>query len=147
MVEIIQQYKDGVSGRIFENEYDSIKSELKSTDIENAFDFVQVIPGFNTTDFVNGQFCIQHDATFYHRLLDMIISMALKYHPSLNSAQLTREYIKGHSYFGRYLSESESQLYKWFSVQMCICPVCYREYGQPYYALNCEHNDSIPTVE
>ena len=147
MVEAIKQYKDSVSGRIYDNEYDAIKSELKSTDIENAFDFVQAIPCFNTTDFVNGQFCIQHDATFYHRLLDTIISMSLKYHPSLNSAQLTREYIKGQSYLGRFLSESNSQISKWFDVQMSICPVCYREYGQLYYALNCEHNDSIPTLE
>ena len=147
MVEAIKQYKDGVSGKIFDNECDAIKSELKSVDIKTTFESFYDAPQFNGTEFVNGDFCIQRNKTFYNRLLDGILVMAHKYHPSINSTHSTRNHIKGQTYLGRVLSDSKCQLSTWNDIQMCICPVCYREYGQPYYAINCEHNDSIPSNE
>ena len=149
MVHEIQQYKDPVSGKIFDDKYDAIKSELKSIDIKHTFESFYSNADLDNTNFVNGDYCLQRDKTFYNRLLDSIIFMAYIYesHITGSGPPLTRETKKGQSYLGRCLSESNSQLYKWFHVQMCICPVCYREYGQPYYALNCEHNDNIPIKE
>ena len=153
MVEAIKQYKYSVSGKIFDNEYDAIKSEIKSADIEHTFESFYGTMYFNDTNFVNGCYCIQRNELFYIHLLKTIVSMVHKHEPHIvewysnKDAQFTIESVLGQTYVGRLLSESGSQLNKWFNVQMCICPVCYREYGQPYYALNCEHNDSIPTLE
>ena len=153
MVQKIDKYKDIVSGRIFDNEYDAIESKLKSADIEHTFESFYGTMHFNDTNFVNGDYCIQRNELFYIHLLKTIVSMVHRHEPHMvewysnKDAQFTIESVSGQTYFGRMLSESDSQLNKWVNVQMCICPVCSREYGQPYYALNCEHNGSIPALE
>ena len=147
MVEAIKQYKDGISGRIYDSELDALESEYKNKDIKDTFESFYGKLHSNDNNFVNGAYCIQRDEPFYNRVLDSIISMVHEHEHWITNTPLIRDNIKGQSYVGRCLSESNSQLYKWFNVQTCICPVCYREYGQLYYALNCEHNDSIPTLE
>ena len=153
MVEAIKQYKDGVSGKIFNNEYDAIESELKSRDIKNTFESFYGTMYCNDTNFVNGGYCIQRNELFYIHLLKTIVSMVHRHEPHIvewysnKEALFTIESVSGQTYVGMLLSDGDSQISKWYNVQMCICPVCYREYGQPYYALNCEHNDSIPYKE
>lgn len=153
MVHKVESYKDCVSGKIFDNKYDAIESELKSADIEHTFESFYGTMYFNDTNFVNGNYCIQRNELFYIHLLKTIVSMVHKHEPHIiewysnKGALFTIESVSGQTYVGRLLSEKRSQVSKWYSVQMCICPTCYREYGQPYYALNCEHNDNIPTLE
>lgn len=45
-------------------------------------------------------------------------------------------------FIGRYLGDGDSKLYKYWSKLYCICPKCYKQYGQPYYAINCCKKES-----
>ena len=150
MVTTINKFKDEASGKLFDKEEDACASEYKYIDIRHAFNFYDEVEDC-TCSFSNGAYCVQRDEDVYNRLLDTLIKCIRQYHPALAANYLKevgtfeRDDVKGHSFVGRWLSDNSDPLYKWWYVQCNICPVCFREYGQPYYALNCKHDDSIPT--
>ena len=143
----IKQYECEISGRKFDKKTDAIKYEKMMLDIQNTFSFYKKIKDDNLS-FANGKYAIQRDEDFYNKLLDGLIKMIKKYEKSLwvkckDWGGLTRDNVKGHSSLGRWLGDSDSPLYHWWGIQGNICPKCYREYGQMYYALNCKHTKKV----
>lgn len=148
MVKSISKHIDEVSGRLYDTPKEALESETKSKCIRDAFCFY-VAPEEVGCDFMNGNYCIQRNEEFYNKMLDTLICMIEKHEPwiserfRMNGAQLSRESVGGYSFVGRLLDDNNSQLYKWWNIQCCICQKCFREYGQPYYALHCQHDDTI----
>lgn len=88
----------------------------------------------------NNDIGVQRTEEEYNLLLDTIIKATKEFEPWIAKEygnKLIRENIKGWSFIGRYFDDGDSPLYKWWEVQGNICKVCYKEYGQMYYALNC----------
>ena len=149
MVKILERYEDEISGQIFDNIEDAKTSEFKSFDIQTSFDFYKPIED-ECLDFANGGFCIQRSEEFYLKLLRTLLNMVNKHEIYISEQYLKKhgfmsiENIKGMSILGRFLDDNGSQLYKWWCIQSYICPKCFREYGQTYYALHCSCDNKIP---
>ena len=149
MVEVIQNFKNSISGELFYNIEDATIAEIKSLDIKNSFVFYDAVEdeGLN---FINGKFCVQRDEKLYKKLLKTLLNMVNKHEVQITDkyfiqkGSMSIEDVKGHSILGRFLNDSNSELYHWWYIQLCICPTCFKEYGQSYYALNCLHNNKIP---
>lgn len=145
----IHKFKDEVSGREFDTPLEALVSEKKSRDIKKAFVFYDSIEDVDCV-FANGGWCVQRTEEFYNRLVDTLIEMVLKYEPwiaeqmFIHASGMSRATISGRSIIGRYLYDGESDLYHWYCIQSNICPICFREYGQTYYASHCTHDDIIP---
>jgi benzoyl-CoA reductase/2-hydroxyglutaryl-CoA dehydratase subunit BcrC/BadD/HgdB len=136
----IKKFKDEISGEEFTSEQQAIKSENRSKDIKSSFAFY--INNKNKPKDGNDGIGVKHEEEFYYRLIDTLIKLVKKYDRwILNSYEdvggLSRENVKGYSMLGRFLDDSNSGLYHWWCIQSNICPKCYREYGQTYYALHC----------
>lgn len=150
MVTKIERFEDTVSGKTFATEEEAKISEDKSLDIQNTFKFYEPIED-DEFAFGNGGCCIQRTEEFYNHLLDALVEMIKKYEPWIarefikKGSPLSREVVKGYSFIGRYLDDCDSDMYHWWGIQGNICPVCFREYGQMYYALHCKHDDTIPS--
>jgi hypothetical protein len=149
MVTTMGKFKDEVSGKLFDKIEDAEASEARSTEIRDAFSFYDPIEDVKCR-FANGKWCVQRTEEFYNRLLDTLVEMVEKYEPWTAKSfresgnTLSRDVVKGYSFLGRYLDGGHSDLYHWWGIQGNICPVCFREYGQMYYALHCTHDDKIP---
>lgn len=119
------------------------KTQKKKT-IDEMFAFYKNAD--DSTDFANGGWCIQRDEKFYLKLIDAIIEAVKQYEPWIlenkpYQGALSREQVMGYSWLGRFLDDSGSGLYKWWGIQANICQTCFREWGQMYYANNCNHTD------
>ncbi len=114
MVKIINKFKDEISEKIFDNIEDAIKSENKSIAIKEAFAFYVPIKD-EDLKFANGEFCIQRKEEFHDKIISTLIDLIKIYEPYIAkeyaSVGLTKEYVKGYSILGRYLDDSDSQLY------------------------------------
>ena len=145
MVQKIVEYRCEIDGRIFKTEEEAITHEEMMKDIKNTFSFYKE-DNDDGCRFSNGRYAIQRDEETYNKLLDSIIAMINKYEKWVlkycyeDGITLQREHIKGYSYLGRFLDDGHSPLYYWWGIQANICPVCFREYGQIYYASNCTHD-------
>ncbi|MEE9214679.1 MAG: hypothetical protein V3U54_07770 [Thermodesulfobacteriota bacterium] len=150
MIKTITKYVDPISGQEFKTKEHAKASEKRSRDIMTTFAFYKE-PKDPGCQFSNGEFCIQRDKEFYNCLVDGLIKMVKKYEKWVYSEYkkklgvMKREHIQGYSLLGRYLDDGDSDLYKWWGIQANVCPKCFREYGQLYYANNCKHNNSIVT--
>ena len=136
----ITKFQDEISGNLFDTIEEATKSENKNRDIKISFDFYNPVHDVN---FMNGKYSIKHTEEFYNRLTDTLISMITKYEPWIIDRihkSLTRKDIKECSIIGRFLDDSNSNLYRWWTIQYNICPVCFKEFGQRYYTLRCNHN-------
>ena len=83
-------------------------------------------------NFANGGYSIQRSEKWlnqYKKVLKKIIKIT-KYKPF------------SYGWF-RTLDDGDSMFYSAALRVTNICPKCYREYGQPYYAINCTHKDKI----
>jgi hypothetical protein len=149
MVKAVHKYENEFTGKLYDTPADAIAAEHKSKDIADAFSFYGQIG--NGCDFMNGGWCIQRTEGFYDRMIDTLIDMIEKHEPWIaehyvaNGTPLSRVLVRGYSFVGRLVDDNDSQLYKWWCVQSNMCPICFREYGQTYYALQCTHDDTIPT--
>lgn len=151
MVTMIERYKNDISGRAYDTFEKAAAFEQRSLDIQTAFSFYDPVEDPHC-DFANGNWCIQRTEEFYNRLLDALVEMVEKYEPWTAKSfresgnTLSRNVVKGYSFLGRYLDDGNSDLYHWWGIQGNICPVCFREYGQMYYASHCTHDDKIPVI-
>lgn len=155
----ITMYKDEVSGNVFKTKKEAIASEKKHKGIKDIFKWVPdtakltTKKGESSCDFANGYWCVQWNKAMYDRLIGSIIKAMPLYEPLIlkdytKGKKLLPQDVSGGSWLGRYLSDVGSPLYDWWTRQYCICTKCYREYGQPYYAINCHcdgtSGDSLP---
>jgi len=140
MIEI-SKFKDEISGRCFDSKLEAIESEKKYKDIREAFAFYDEAET-DSCAFANGEYSVQRNEEFYDKLIDGIINMVNKYEPWILKSYkngITKEYVKGYSVLGRFLDDSNSPLYKWWSIQANICTICFKEWGQLYYTNHCSH--------
>jgi len=110
-------------------------------------------PNDDGCSFSNGNWCVKRNEKFHRKLVEKLIE-SIKKHESYiykdyqkPGRKINYESIKGYSFIGRWLDDCNSSLYTWWSIQANFCLVCFREYGQQYYANHCQHDDSIPPKE
>lgn len=123
----------------------AIESEKKNGGIKKLFSFWVRPKKDKTCNFTNGKWCYQRKDHEYLKLVDALIKGVNEYEPWIASQYekhggLKREYIGGGYMIGRYLDDGHSELNEWYHIISNICPKCFREWGQPYYANNCNHN-------
>ena len=83
--------------------------------------------------FGNGHGYIQHDYKIVLRARERFYELACQEISSL------KKYTIDSYMFGRYLSDSNTPLYRLYSrIVLCINDNLWREYGQPYFAFNPE---------
>lgn len=137
----ITKFIDEISGEEFNSKTKAKTSERKNIVIKNAFNFY--IKDKKKPKDGNDDIGVKRTEEFYYKLIDTLIAMVKKYEPRIlenyeKVGGLTRDYTKGWSMLSRFLDEGNSNLYKWWGIQGNICPKCFREYGQMYFALNCK---------
>lgn len=143
-------YIDEISKKRFSSEAKALKSEYSSKAIKEMFSWIvdaekaTRLPSEkgDSCKFANGGWSVQRDAIFRQKLILCILQAVKKHEPWIakqfeKDGGLKPEYISGFSGLSRYLGDGESFLCYWDSLLACICKKCYRQYGQPYYAINC----------
>lgn len=114
-------------GALFEDEAkyaDHMLMHQKLTVFDGAFPEVED-EGYN---FANGGWAVQRDADWLKRYKDRILVMVgdLGYTP------------QSYGWF-RCLDDGGHAFYSRACRMLNVCPKCFREWGQPYYANNCKH--------
>lgn len=140
----IEKYIDEISGREFEDIKDAIKSEKKNGGIKKMFSFWKYPPKDKGCEFENGGWCYQRSEGEYKLFVETLIKAICIYEPWIASRYkphggLRAEHMGAGFMIGRYLSDGDCELYGQYNTLSKICPVCFREWGQPYYAINCKH--------
>lgn len=144
-MKVVERYIDEISGREFKKREDAIKSEKKNGGIKKLFSFWRKHKDDGNCRFANGEWCYQRSDVDYLRFVDALIKAVNDYEPWIAEKYeeyggLKREHIGGGYIIGRFLDDGSSELYDYYCLVSNICKVCYREWGQPYYANNCNHN-------
>ena len=122
----ITKYEDEISGFVFDSEEKALDSEKISVEVQRAFEWV---PQFEertrtssdtTCSFSNGMWSVKWNKDGFEKI--------------------SKDIAIGHRIVPR------AYLIHWTGLMNCICPKCFRVYGQPYFAINCEcENSKIPT--
>jgi len=148
----VAKFLDEIAKREYDSAEKASKAEERSREIMEAFSFYDE-PADPLCKFGNGEWSIQRTKDFYGWIQDGIIRLVNKQEPRIaeqfeKHGGLSRENVKGGYIIGRYLDDWKSPLYKWWGILYNICPKCFREYGQPYYAINCKcEKSTIPVKE
>ena len=143
-MKIVERFIDEISGREFKKREDAIKSEKKNGGIKKFFAFWKQPKDDGTCRFANGEWCYQRTDVECLRFVDALIKAVKDYEPWIveqyeKNDGLKREHMKGGLMIGRYLDDGNSELYEYYGILSNICQVCYRQWGQTYYANNCNH--------
>jgi len=138
-------YKDEVSGKTFGTIWEAEKSERKSKHLKKLFAFVKLEkdPGCK---FANGGWAVQRTAEYHAQFKAALVLAIQKYEPKIVKEFKEKGYkledvIFASGWLGRYLSDSDSDIYGHLCDYGRICPKCYREWGQMYYTINCTHTN------
>jgi len=143
----VNKYLDEISGREFKTQEEAIKSEKKHGGIKKLFSFWKE-PKDNTCDFANGKWCYQRTEAEYHQLIEALVKGVKKYEPWIakhyeKDGGLSKKHIGGGYIIGRFLNDGNSELYHHYGILSNICPKCFREYGQMFWAINCFCNGTV----
>ena len=146
-MKIINKYIDEISGREFKTQDEAIKSEKKNGGIKRLFSFWKYPKDDGTCRFANGEWCYRRTEGEYKMFQEALIKAINDYEPWIakqyeKHGGLRKEYVKGGTMIGRYLDDGNSELYSYYHILSNICSVCFREWGQPYYANHCNHKES-----
>lgn len=150
-MKVITKFVNTYTGEEFTNREKCLISINKSKEIKTLFTFWKKVGDEKgNCNFSNGHYCYQRTKEEYDQLVDIFFIAMKKYEKWIcnqydEQGGLKREYINGLSFVGRYLSDNYSELLDYWNILGCICPKCYREYGQSYYSINCTCNNEIPT--
>lgn len=138
----ITKYVNEVTGEEFDSLGKAQKAEKKSKAINKMFDFVQVVKEkVDCCNFGNGEYCVQRSQVYYDRLRETIDKAVKVYEPEIHrDLKKHKEYVFPFNSLGRYLGDYNSEIHTWYCIFQNICPKCYREWGQGYFALNCPCN-------
>lgn len=146
----VTQYKDEVTGALFNTAKAAIASEKKHMSLRKMFSWAKSGEKattkkneHDTCSFANGGWCVQRDKAFVDRLTNTIIEAVFLFEPWVwkeyeKHGGLKPEFVHGTALLGRYLESSP--ISKYLSLHLCVCKKCFREYGQPYYAIQCKCN-------
>jgi hypothetical protein len=140
-------YVDEITKAEFDSERAAKESEAKHREIKAMFDFVKITKSRNNCDFDNGEYCVRHDAKYYDRFRTTLIAAIRKYEP-----WIAKEFdkkcgleagMKPCGIIGRYIGDgADDMIIQMYGIWANICPTCYREWGQGYYSLHCNHTDT-----
>ena len=151
-MKIIKKYMNELTRELYDTPQKAKIAEKKERGIRKIFNWIVDgekatirIEELGSCKFANGKWCVQRSKEFYDHLVNSIIEAAYIYEPWIykeyeKHGGLKSEHVHGMTLLGRYLDDSSSSIRKYNNIQMCICHKCYREYGQPYYAINCKCN-------
>lgn len=144
-MKVINKYIDEISKREFKTEDEAINSEKKNGGIAKKFSFWKKEPEDEGCSFANGGWSYQRKESDYVLLREALLQSIKEYEPWIakqydKQGGLELKHIVGGSFIGRYLCDGNSELYPWFITLSNICPICFRQHGQPYHANHCEHN-------
>jgi hypothetical protein len=139
------KYVDEISGKEFATREAAIKSEKKNGGIKKLFAFWKPVPKDDKCQFVNGEWCYQRTEGDYLNFKDALIKAIKDYEPYIagqyeSDGGLQRDHLGTGYIIGRYLCDGGSELYSKYCTLSEICPKCFRQWGQPYYAINCDCN-------
>ena len=154
-MEKITKYKNEVSGAEFTSAEECRKSEAKSLSIEKIFSFwkdgekATKKKSEGTCEFSNGGWAVQRSKEDLEALTKAIIKAVTLHEPGIIQSYYQKEgllsnMVNAQYLLGRILSDGNSPIWHWLCVHGDICPTCFREYGQMYYAINCKHDNTIP---
>ena len=140
----IEMYKDEVSGLVFSTKEQATDSEKRKGGILELFSFWNYHKDDGPCKFKNGGWCYQRTKEEYNKLIDTLIKAVKIYEPWVykqykKSGGLQKKHLGSGYMIGRYLDDGHSELYKYYGLLSNICSVCFREWGQPYYANHCSH--------
>lgn len=138
----INKYVDEISGKEFAKIEDAIASEKKNGGIKKMFAFWPDVPKDKHCKFSNGHYCYQRKEGDFLNYIDALIKAIKEYEPYIASQYNEgkgpmREDMGAGFMIGRYLCDGQSELNAKYHVLSNICPKCFREWGQPYYATHC----------
>ena len=144
----IDKYIDEISRREFASKKEALESENKNKGIKKLFAFWKNPQKDRTCNFANGSWCYQRTKKDFEKFQDALIDAINRYEPwiakqYIKHGGLKREYVGGGYMIGRYLGDGNSELYHQYCILSNICPKCFRQYGQSFYALNCLCNGSV----
>ena len=120
-------------GALFEDPQrysDHAETHKKLTVLEETF---PKVPD-DGCEFANGEWYVLRDADWLTRYKDAVVAMVGK----------TRYTPWSHGWF-RLLDDGGSPYYGAACRALNVCETCYREWGQSYYANNCQHIDKRET--
>jgi hypothetical protein len=142
----IEKYKDEISGRIFDTPEKALESEKKNGGIAKLFAFWEELPKDDLCRFANGGWCYQRSEADYNRLVDALTKAIIDYEPWIaeqyeSEGGFNKSFIGPGWIIGRYLCDSKSELYNQYCDMSNICPKCFRQWGQQYYANKCTCSD------
>lgn len=142
-MKIIQKYIDEISGKEFATHEEAAKSEKKNGGIKKLFSFWEKVPKDNYCRFTNGGWCYQRTEKSYYKLVGKLVGGVRDYEPYIakqyeSEGGLQQHHMQGGFLIGRYLCDGNSELNQYYLILSNICCKCFREWGQPYYAMRCE---------
>lgn len=88
--------------------------------------------------FANGHGWVQRKEKWYKNFEKDFVEIVKLNHPSVEAKYLENP----RGFLGRILDDSNYDEYVIWGRGQCICPECFREWGQPYYTINCLHDGS-----
>jgi len=145
------KFVNEITGREFDNEKDALMSEASSISIASIFRFwKQPKEAKHSCDFDNWNWCYQRTKEDLDALTTAIIRAVNLHEPWIaeqykKEGGIKPEHVNALFMLGRYLDDGNSEIRKWLSIHTCICPTCFRQYGQIYYATHCAHDGKIHT--
>ena len=143
----IEKYEDEISGKVFDTAEKAIVSEKENGGINKLFSFWKRRPEDKHCKFVNGDGCYQRTEGDVLQFKEALLKALKDYEPWItkqydSDGGLRIEHLGGGFIIGRYLCDGNSELYHYYCLLSCICPKCFREWGQQYYANNCKCNET-----
>jgi hypothetical protein len=138
----VDRYVDEISGKEFKNEAEAIESEKKHGGVEKMFDFWTKEPKDKHCGFANGGWCYQRTREDFLKLQVSLVLAIQTYEPWIagqyeEEGGLQTVHVGAGFLIGRYLSDGNSPLYSYYCTLSNICPKCFRQWGQQYYANKC----------
>lgn len=143
-------YIDEIGDGEYATEKAAIKAENRHRDIKDMFKFWKDEHNSkknNNCSFSNGEYWIEHDKEFYDKVIDILDKAIRKYHKELvkeyNEDKKNGSWDKKHirdGYVIRWMRDTDIGLYKYYCWVLNICPVCFKEWGQMFFANHCNHD-------
>lgn len=129
-------------GKIFDTEKEAIARDSKALSIKDAYKLLKPIPKNDGCDFANGKGFIQQDPLKVQEFKRQILLLGAIHHEKM--AEWAKDPISVHpqSIVGRILSDCDDLLYRAWSRVMCIDDK-WREWGQPYFAINPDKGEQV----